>query len=165
METLTNTTLTPIIDMMKLQTGLFNNVTTGIADAHATVRTNGNTNHMAWLTGHLVSTRYTMAALVGLELQEPYPELFAKGKGFDENTTYPTMAELTAQWSEVSEALIAGLSQLTEEQLNGPAPFQVPFPDPTYRGVLSFFAHHEAYHIGQIGLLRKYFEYESMQYA
>src|SRR5829696_4938062 len=92
METLNPTrVVSPLLAQFKLQERLFNNVLDGLKEEDALKRINANTNHIAWLTGHLVSTRFMMAGLLGIQLQEPFPELFANGKGLQADAKYPTL--------------------------------------------------------------------------
>ena len=164
METSTITSVTPLVTMAQLHSNLFKNATAGIDDSQGARRLNSEVNHVKWLTGHVVSTRYMLLNLCGRPAQEPFPSLFEKGKGLDSDAEYPSMQALLADWDALSEQLAEQMDQITEEQANGPAPFQVPTTDQTFRGVLTFFLHHEAYHIGQIGILRKYLGHEAMSY-
>ncbi len=162
----TQTIISPLVQMFRLQTTLFRNATKDITPAHAHHRFMEITNHMAWITGHIVSTRFALGTVLGLPLREPFPQLFARGKGLDENITYPSFEELTKDWSVISEPLIDRLENLKDWELEAEAP--VPSPMSQYNGGLigfiTFIAHHEAYHIGQLGLARRFFNYEAIAY-
>ncbi|NRB53480.1 MAG: DinB family protein [Saprospiraceae bacterium] len=162
-----STTLASVIDQFHLQTRLFENVVKGFREEHLHERLDGITNHVAWITGHLVSGRYLAAFVLGVPAREPYPELFAKGKGLDENIRYPSLEELTKDWPTISEKLLARLENLTEIELNSEAPVPSPMTprNQTLRGFITFISHHEAYHIGQLGILRRYFDLEAMSYG
>ena len=54
---------------------------------------------------------------------------------------------------------------LPDEVLGSPAPTKTPIADETLGGMLAFLMHHEAYHIGQMDLLRKYLGKDAMSYA
>jgi len=150
--------------MFDMQTYLFANVVRGISDEHAHVRPNATTNHIAWITGHLVSARFMLCNVLGANVAEPFPELFADLKGMEVNASYPTMEALTKDWSAVSGTLMERLRGMSVEELFAPASF--PFPNGNRRvDQITFVAHHEAYTIGQIGLLRRYFGYPAMSYA
>jgi uncharacterized damage-inducible protein DinB len=61
----------------------------------------------------------------------------------------------------------AGLSNLSEEILNKEVPSPIAQSgifDSTIRDLWTFFNYHQAYHIGQIGLLRKGLGKETMKY-
>lgn len=164
METAT-TTLQPVIETFKLQTRLFLNVTRDITEEHAKAHFGGSPNNIAWITGHLVATRYMLSTVLGLTDREPYPELFEKGKGIQDDVTYPSMDKLTAGWEDFAEKIIDRLESLTEDELQADPPIQTPIGDNTLRGFITFICHHEAYHIGQLSILKRYFGYEPMSYA
>jgi uncharacterized damage-inducible protein DinB len=164
METAT-TTLQPVIEAFKLQTRLFRNVTRDISEEHAKAHFGGCPNHIAWITGHLVATRYTLGAVLGLTDREPYPEFFESGKGIQDDIDYPSMDNLIAGWEDFAEKIIERLESLTEDELHADPPIQTPVGDNTLRGFITFICHHEAYHIGQLSILKRYFGYEPMSYA
>lgn len=156
-------TIVAVIKQLEFQTKLYGNATIGISDNDAIRQMNTNTNHVAWLCGHLVSTRYFLANVLGLNVQEPFPELFADRKGLQKDATYPSQELLTRDWAPISAILMAKLQTLTKEALNEKIPSSVPTGD-TVEALIAFVAHHEAYTIGQIGLYRRYFGYEAMKY-
>jgi len=153
-----------IIGQYELQNRLFNNVVNGIKNEDAAQPMNENTNHVAWLIGHIVSTRYMIANLLGLNLKEPYPELFENGKGLQKDAVYPNISDLTEHWTFISSKLIEKLNTLTTSEIKASIPFDVPTGN-TMGDYLSFCAHHEAYTIGQLGLYRRYLGYEPMKYS
>lgn len=164
METAT-TTLQPVIEAFKMQTRLFLNVTSDITEEHAKAHFAGSPNHIAWITGHLVSTRYTLSTVLGLTDREPYPELFETGKGIQDDMDYPSIDNLIAGWEDFSEKIIDRLESLTEDELQADPPIQTPIGDNTLRGFITFICHHEAYHIGQLSILKRHFGYEPLSYS
>ena len=157
--------ITALIDQLNLQTRLFKNVIADIKDEDAKKQIVPGTNHTAWLAGHTVSTRYGLGSMFGLQVSEPYPEIFGDGKGLQSDIEYPSISELTKNWDSISSQVIGKLNTLTDEDISGPLPFQLPIADNTMKGYLSFIAHHEAYTIGQLGLLRRLNGYPAMTYA
>lgn len=157
-------TMKPLISQFHLQTRLFKNVTDSIIDAEAQTRLNGNTNHIAWLTGHIVSTRFVMANVLGVPVKEPFPELFENGKGMDPEVEYPSMNDLLKDWEGISGKILPVLEGLTDEALEQKGPFPVPTGD-TVGDFVTFLMHHEAYTIGQIGIARRFFGREAMKYS
>jgi hypothetical protein len=153
----------PVISQLELQTLLFKNATKEFEDDLAGT-INGEANHVKWLTGHTVSTRYMMANLIGLKQAEPFPELFAEGKGRQDNVQYPSMTALVKSWDDISEKIISRLKEMKDADFNATAPFPHPMSDGTYKGLFGFFAHHEAYTIGQISYARRIHGMEAMKY-
>lgn len=159
-----STTMQAIVDQLNLQTRLFKNVTEGISDSDAQKHVAPKVNHAAWLTGHIVSTRYMMAGALGLEMQEPYPDLFANGKGLEEGTKYPAMAELLKDWDTISEAVVNKINSLSDDIAMNDLPQPTPIGDKSLKSFMNFCSHHEAYTIGQLGFLRRVLGYDAMKY-
>ena len=111
-----------LINQFNLQTRLFNNVTVAIKDDDAAKPMNEKTNHIAWLTGHTVSTRFMLASALGLKESEPFSELFQNGKGIDKTADYPSMHELTKDWNSLSAKITSALNSLSEETLGAKMP-------------------------------------------
>jgi hypothetical protein len=152
-----------IIEQYKLQTKLFINATTGYSETDAEKMT-ANANHVKWLTGHIASSRFFQAYLLGLNEQEPFPELFGRGKGQQADTKYPSMQELTKDWNSLSEKMIKRMEAMTDAEWSAPAEFPFPMADGTLASVFAFMSHHEAYTIGQIAYIRRIHGLESMKY-
>jgi hypothetical protein len=159
-----STTMQAIVDQLNMQTRLFKNVTEGIRDEDAQKQVAPKVNHVAWLTGHIVSTRYMMAGVLGLEMREPYPDLFTDGKGLQEGVQYPTMNELIKDWDTISEAVINKINALPDDVVMNELPQPTPIGDATIKSFMNFCSHHEAYTIGQLGILRRILGYEAMKY-
>ena len=102
--------------------------------------------------------------MIGLNQPNPYKNLYDGFKGLNDKSKYPDISEVKTRWNDLSGKFASTLENIAEEQLNAPAPFQLPIGDATMRGVIAFFAHHEAYHIGQIAFIRRYYGLEPMSY-
>jgi DinB family protein len=153
-----------LINQFHLQTRLFNNVTVGISDADSINPMNRNTNPIAWMIGHSVSTRYQLANVLGIQVQEPFPDLFSNQKGMDKSAEYPSVKELTRDWNSISESLENTLHAVSEEALAEKMPRPVPTGD-TLGDFVSFIIHHEAYTLGQLGIYRRFHGMEPMKYT
>jgi hypothetical protein len=152
-----------MIAQFDLNTRLFKNVTADVSDEHARTRPNANTNHIAWIVGHTLSSRYMLANVLGVPDAEPFPDLYAKGKGLVVDATYPTLKELAREWPSISQKMIGRIRELTDAEMQADAPFPVP-NGKRIIDFITFIGHHEAYMIGQLGILRRFFGYEAMKY-
>lgn len=152
------------MDQLNLQTRLFKNVISGIDEEAAHKKIEGSPNHAAWIAGHLVSSRYILVNMIGMTDKEPHPELFANRKGIQADVKYPSMDELTKGWDEIGKKLTARLSEMTEEELSNPTPFQIPTGNNTLQGLAAFISHHEAYTIGQLSIFRRFLGLSAMSY-
>ena len=105
-----------------------------------------------------------MNKVVGGKPDETYTAWFGRGNSIDMNASYPPIEEITAKWRDASAAISEGITKIPESVLSSPAPFKAPIADETMLGALSFLISHEAYHIGQLSLLRKMVGKEAMSY-
>jgi len=148
-----------------LHTRLFNNATAGISDSEANTRNDDHVNHVKWIAGHLLNTRLgSFSRVAGLQPDESYAAQFGRGNSLDVNATYPSIDEIRNRWNEVSAGISEGISKIPEQVLQAPSNAQVPIADTTVNGLVSFLVSHEAYHIGQLGILRKLIGKEAMSY-
>jgi uncharacterized damage-inducible protein DinB len=153
--------MSTISGQFDLQTRLYRNALEGIDDAAAATQQNPHANHLKFLAGHLVYTRLMMKDLGGLPADERFNQF---DKNMDPKATYLPMSEIIAKWNEIEGPISAGLKNLPAEALAGPGPFPSPMGS-SLEDALGFLMHHEAYHIGQIGLLRKFAGKEAMSYS
>jgi hypothetical protein len=101
----------------------------------------------------------------GVKVQNPYPGLFEKFKPYDAADKYPSLDEIKNEWDKVSALLKDALASVTEDMLAADSPFKSPIGDNSSGGTIAFFAQHESYDIGQLGILKKYLTKEAMSYA
>lgn len=106
---------------------------------------------MAWIIGHLVNFRYRMLGLLGVPRQSPLAD--SVGDHADNGAGYPALAELLEAWDTVTAELVAASEGVTDEQLLAP-PSDTPHGERAIIDAFTFFAWHESYHVGQLGILR-----------
>lgn len=147
-----------------LQAGLFDKVTKDISDEEANQRINEQTNSLIWIAGHTLDIQYNLAALLGIQTENPYAEQFAFGQPFDPEVDYPSLSKMQADWNALTPKITQALDQLTQEQLAADSPFPIPFPEQSVRGLLGFQMHHLGYEIGQMGLYRRFLDKAAMSY-
>jgi hypothetical protein len=162
-KTITKDALHALIDLYDLHTKLFFNVIEGVSDKDANNRLNTKANHPSWITGSLVHSRFELAKALGAKNQSTFHELFKDYKGLQENVTYPALKEYKKDWELISPVLKTALLNMTEEQLEGLAPFKMD-GDVSFYEAISFMIDRESYCIGQLGLFRRLLGYEAMKY-
>ena len=167
METITSkrTSTEALIILYDLHTKLLGNVLADISDKDAQNRMGTQANHIAWIAGSLVYSRYALANIFGVDVKQTSEKLFEDFKGIQDNVTYPPLAEFKKDWESITPALKNALANLSEDQLNGPDPFNMPGGDFTIFDSLTFSIDRESYCIGQIGLYRRLLGYEAMKYS
>jgi len=135
----------------------------GMDDATVQTRLTDNTNHVAFLFAHLVGARRYLLGLLGVPVEDPFPEL-AKAKSLDDVDRFPSLEAMRSAWDEMGERLSAALESLDEAQLDERSPQDFPVDDKSFLGGVAFVAQHESYHVGQLAMLRKALGLGAMSY-
>ncbi len=97
-----------------------------------------------------------MSAMLGRKLHRPWGDTFNRSAGRPAAEAYPELSVIRGAWAEVGAVLTTRFEELTDAELRAPAPLSLPTPDRSVRGAIAFFAHHEAYHLGQMAYIRKW---------
>lgn len=153
-----------LVNMYDWHTKLFKNVIVGISDKDSQNRLNTKANHVAWIAGSLVHGRFELGKLVGLDLEQTSNDLFKDNKGIQDNITYPSLDEYRKDWEKISPVLKSALLKISDEQLNGPDPFNMPGGPYTFLDTIIACTDRESYCIGQVGLYRRLLGYDAMKY-
>lgn len=158
----------PLLIQFDLHHRLFNNVLEGFTDAESNRRIHGdkNMNHVKYLAGHLLNSQYGLTALAGLEVEVKWNDLFAvMGQSMaKDDIDYPEIGTIIDEWNSLFAPLRKGLMELPAESLVKAPPEPLNRVAESGMELWSFINHHTAYHIGQIGILRKGFGKEPMHY-
>lgn len=154
-----------LLDQYDLHTLLFNNVLADINEEEALVRLVTGINNVKWLAGHLVWGQRGLARMGGVKLElawlPHYDTQIVQPQGPE--VPQATLEEIKAAWNDYAPPIRQGLESMTEEVLATP----IEFPMPQFRtleGLWTFINHHQAYTIGQIGILRRALGKEAMKY-
>ena len=160
-----NAALGPLCKTLNLNTRLFLSAVNGVDDTVAVTRPNAGTNHIAFISCHLVDARYYLATCAGSETQSPFKEL-ENARTIEDVKNFPPLEEIRSAWTHISEVLTDKLPRLSEADLKREMERLFPIEDgKSLLGCVTFLLEHEAFHIGQIALLRRYFGLEAMKYS
>lgn len=113
------------------------------------------TNHAAFIALHMLDARCFLIRALGADVRHGFEALTDDARGLEDIAEYPSPAEILEAWQRVSEKLALALDAMTAEELAGASPHRFPIDDETMLGLLAFLAQHEAYHMGQLGLIRR----------
>jgi hypothetical protein len=152
---------------------LYNNVIKDISDEEANKCISDPMNSVKWLAGHLLWANGNLANIGGVKVDMPWRDHFHTKQGgspVDFNapkSELPTLEQVKNKWNEFAPAIRAGLENLPDEALNSVVEFKHPiYPfDNTLAGLWAFLNHHQAYTIGQIGILRRGLGKDAMSYS
>ena len=156
------TSVAAVVSQLLDSTRLYATALSGIDHEDLLTRPGPRSNPLIWVAGHLVQQRTRLLGALGPPRQIPWEDLFRTGSVIGDLRLYPTTGELEAVWRSVSEELMRRIEATTEEHYDGPAPDWLISRDGTLRGGLSYAAFHEAYHIGQMGYLRKWLGFDPL---
>jgi hypothetical protein len=149
-------TIGTVAEQFRITTNLFIKAMSGVPKDEAMKRPGPVSNPLLWMAGHVIQFRSRLLLLLGAPREFPWGSIFDTGSRVGGPEIYPTPEELVSTWEEMSEALMDRLSALTEADLAAPPSARVPTTDATLRGAIGYFSLHEAYHVGQMGYLRKW---------
>jgi uncharacterized damage-inducible protein DinB len=160
-----NTSATALKSQFDLHTRLFNNVLDSVDDTDANAQNDERINHIKWVAGHLLNMRVSsLTRLTGGQPDESYVAQFARGTALEPGAVYPPISAITGKWNETAARISEGFTHIPEEALSATTPAKSPIADDTMRGLFAFLMSHEAYHIGQLSILRKLAGKEAMSY-
>jgi uncharacterized damage-inducible protein DinB len=117
-------------------------------------------NSFNWVLGHLLTVYNSSLPLLGQEsvIDEARIKRYERGAApfTDPAREALDFQELLSAWNAATARFDAGLAQLDPSILDRPAPHS-PTNDPneTIRSLLATIAFHQAYHAGQLGVLRR----------
>jgi uncharacterized damage-inducible protein DinB len=154
--------IAPLVEIYKTNTGLLLAALKDVSGEAVVKRPGDSVNSLHFVAGHMTNSRYAVGNLIGLSDQCPWPGLFSRGARVKDISEYPPIFEIVEAWSSISEKVISRLSELTEEDLRVPAPGNFPVDDKTMLGAIAFLALHDSYHVGQLGYVRKFFNYSPL---
>jgi hypothetical protein len=145
-----------VAEQFRITTNLFIKAMSGVEAARAMKRPGPVSNPLLWLAGHVTHFRSRLLTLLGVPRDFPWGSVFDTGAKVGPPETYPEPEQIVALWEELSEVLMDRLNALTEEDLAAPPTSRVPTTDATLAGAIGYFSLHEAYHVGQMGYVRKW---------
>jgi len=134
----------------------------GIEQKDAMQRLDTKANHIAWITGSMVSGRYFLAKSFGIDLVSSTGELFKDNRGIVDDANYPELNAFKEDWRKISPVLKDALLKADDEKLDGQ--FKMPGMEMTLFDMISFTTYREANCIGQIALWRRLLGYQGMNY-
>jgi hypothetical protein len=151
---------------------LYNNVIADISDEESNRCIADPMNSVKWLAGHLLWANGNLANIAGAKIDMPWRDHFHTKQGgsaidFDApKSELPTLDEVKNKWNEFAPVIRKGLENLPDAALD--TVIEIPHPilpfDNTLAGLWAFINHHQAYTIGQIGILRRGLGKDAMKY-
>jgi len=145
--------------IFKTNTSMMKKATDDVRSEHCLVKPGDASNHLLWVTGHLIASRGGVLKALGAEWSSPWGSLFARGATPATADQYPSVEEIRNAWTDVSARLETAVAEAKAEVLAKPAPEGRRSLDGRVGGHVAFLAYHETYHVGQVCYLRKWLGY------
>jgi len=115
-------------------------------------------NCINWVLGHLTDTYNSFLPILGQEKvwQQEEGKPYARGSEPLAPGVGLAWDRLLADWQEAESRFLAGLEAFDPDRFADKAPFS-PLDDPneTMGSLLGLLVFHQAYHVGQLGVLRR----------
>ena len=114
-------------------------------------------NCLNWVLGHLTRSRNQALLVLGQKPLFPMEDFhtYSGDEPFTREHAIP-FEELKRRFKALEEPLMKAVSGMSPDAMATPAPFSpTGNPDETMGSLLAAFAFHEAYHVGQTGILRR----------
>ena len=131
----------------------------GVSHDESLIQPHPGGNCLNWVVGHLASSRDQTRKILGLEpaLGETENPVYARSaEPLTDASKATPFDQLTAGFAKDQDDIVAAMAALTPEQLAAKAPFSpLNNPEETVGTLLAGLVFHEAYHIGQTGVLRR----------
>jgi len=155
--------ITSSVHQFGLGTGLAQKALDGLTPEELHRRAGPGVNPTLGLMIHLAHVRCSLLNVLGVARELPWDGKFGRGGAMNDPSQYPELDEVWSVWHDATSRLDKRFEELTDEELSAPSPRDFPVPDKTIRGAINFLAYHEAYHLGQMGYLRKWLGKDSLR--
>lgn len=114
----------------------------------------GRANSLLWTVGHVTVGRLRLLTMLGDEIDIPWTDVV--GRGADEVADrLPSLPDVIGRWQASAGRLSTRLSELSDEDLESETSLALPGSGGSLLGTITYYAFHEAYHIGQLAVIRK----------
>jgi uncharacterized damage-inducible protein DinB len=154
--------LEPLALIFKLNNNLIARSLDGLSDEEVWTQPSGSGNPIAWLVGHLTETRAGMLSEMGMPFNYGWTRVFQRGSALQDRSGYPTREAIETAWTATHAAMRDAFASVAPERLAGPVT-RLPVPGvETLTDLIAFCGFHEAYHVGQIGFIRKQLGHSSI---
>lgn len=159
-----NPRLRPHLAVFELNTSLLLAVLQDVRADRGWVLTVG-TAGMPGIAVHVLDARNFLAQLLSVEMADPLLRSIRGAKRVEDLGTVPSPASIASLWLSLSRRVRPVLQGLPDEALDAPAPQEFPVSDGSFLGAVAFLLQHEAYHIGQLSVLRRAAGHPPVPYA
>ncbi|WP_295666953.1 DinB family protein [uncultured Mucilaginibacter sp.] len=162
-----------LLDQYDLHNVLYNNVIADINEEESDKCIADPMNCVKWLAGHLAWAQLNLGNIGGVPIDFAWRDHFHTKQGATPQdlgappSELPPFQQIKDKWNEMGPVIRKGLENLPDAALD--TVINIPHPifpfDNTLAGLWAFINHHQAYTIGQIGILRRGLNKDAMKYS
>ncbi len=163
-QTTKKSSLDVVISLFDFHTTQYHRAVENIPAGVTHNRLNSKANHIAYIAGRMIYERQALADGIQVHTELSTTVEFRDFRGIQDEVVYPSLEEYKNDWDKISAALRKGILELSEEQLKGPDPFNMPGGNYTLFDSIVFSVDHESYFLGQLGLYRRLLGIEAMKF-
>ncbi|MDN5213535.1 DinB family protein [Fulvivirgaceae bacterium BMA12] len=142
-----------VLELLKFNSQLFDERIASLTREQSLFRTAEKTNAILWIAGHLTNSRIHLLELLGEKREYAWSAAFKEA--YNPDNQYPDLMTLSKVWQEVSTRIFDQLTLQDRASLEAEIGYELPHGINTIRGAFVFWLYHEAWHLGQIAILRK----------
>jgi uncharacterized damage-inducible protein DinB len=154
--------LQPLALIFKLNNNLVARSLDGLSDEEVWRQLSGSANPIAWILGHLTETRAGLLSEMGASFDCGWSRAFQRGSLLTDRAGYPSREAIQGAWNSTHRAMRDAFNTVTSDRLSAPVTRR-PVPGiETLADLIAFGGFHEAYHVGQIGFIRKQLGHSSI---
>jgi uncharacterized damage-inducible protein DinB len=154
--------IAPIAFIFQANDGLIRQTLADLPEEAMWKQPGGQGNSIMWIVGHITQVRAGLLRVLGEQAATGWGELFRRGAQRQDPSAYPEPQAIKRVGIELTARLRDKLQSLTADDLARPAA-GVTLPNvKTIGDALAFFAFHEAYHVGQLGYVKKALGYTAI---
>jgi uncharacterized damage-inducible protein DinB len=145
----------PLRTLLEFNTRQFHAAIDGIDDHRASRELGTSCRRIDHIAAHMIDARAHVARLLGVRPHLDILDVLEAVPTFEKLGDRVPLSALRDAWDLLTDPLRTGFDALTDEAFVATTDHQFPVDDPSLRGAITFFVQHEAYHLGQLGLLRR----------
>ncbi len=147
--------ITPIAQLYAMADKILGQVVGDFTEADWQVRdAAGHTPR--WIMGHLAASRLRLVELMGMEpIPVAWMAVFGRGTSAADVPEHLDLRSVVQAFHDAHRRMAAHWEKLAPEQLAKPLGRTLPDGSDSIGGAIRFLAWHEAYHLGQLGMLRR----------
>ncbi len=158
-----NAVLAPTILTYSVNSKLLVNSFKNVTNSDALKRPNRKTNSMMFLLLHIIDARYFILKQLDKEIKNPFGKYVDWANSIEDIKIYPKLNRVLTEWKVLNKIFMKKLETISSDKLKSKIEFQFPGGN-TALNMISFLSEHEAYHVGQLGLIRKFLGFPSVKF-